>query len=120
MNASPKGGRMSDYDREEIRHLLRKLMWERVGIIRCGESLNAAKKRIGAWSSLQAEAFARRRDLELKNMLEVSALITESALLRKGSVGAHYRSDCRQKGEGWERHITCRKDGEGTLFEFVE
>ena len=119
MNASPKGGRMSDYDREEIRHLLRKLMWERVGIIRCGESLNAAKKRIGAWSSLQAEAFARRRDLELKNMLEVSALITESALLRKGSVGAHYRSDCRQKGEGWERHITCRKDREGTLFEFV-
>jgi L-aspartate oxidase len=111
---------MSDYDREEIRHLLRKLMWERVGIIRCGESLNAAKRRIGAWASLQAEAFTRRRDLELKNMLEVSALITESALLRKGSVGAHYRSDCRQKGEGWERHITCRKDREGTLFEFIQ
>ena len=120
MSASPKSGRMSYYDREEIRHLLRKLMWERVGIIRCGESLNAAKRRIGAWASLQAEAFTRRRDLELKNMLEVSALITESALLRKGSVGAHYRSDCRQKGEGWEQHITCRKDREGTLFEFIQ
>jgi L-aspartate oxidase len=119
LHAFPKGGRMSDYDREEIRHLLRKLMWERVGIIRCGESLSAAKKRIGAWSSLQVEAFTRRRDLELKNMLEVSALITESALLRKGSVGAHYRSDFRQKDEGWERHITCRKDGEGTRFELV-
>jgi succinate dehydrogenase/fumarate reductase flavoprotein subunit len=53
-----------------------------------------------------------RRELELKNMYEVSKLITESAFLRKGSVGAHYRSDYQQVGDGWERHITCKKGEE--------
>ncbi|MDP3111942.1 MAG: hypothetical protein Q8M71_07570 [Thermodesulfovibrionales bacterium] len=38
-------------------------------------------------------------------------IITETALLRKGSVGAHYRSDYKEKGKDWQKHVACsRKD----------
>jgi L-aspartate oxidase len=40
-----------------------------------------------------------RRQLELMNMLTVSMLTTESALFREGSIGAHYRSDFKQRGD---------------------
>jgi len=107
-------------EHEEIRHELRKLMWERVGIIRCGESLGYAKERISGWSFIQKEAPSTRRELELKNMLAVARLITEAAFLRESSVGAHYRSDYPDRSEGWQRHITWRqKDGQLT-YEFIE
>jgi aspartate oxidase len=43
-------------------------------------------------------------------------LITETALLRKSSVGAHYRSDCPGKSEGWDTHIIVSKT-EGLRYE---
>jgi L-aspartate oxidase len=109
---------ISDY--EEIRHELRKVMWERVGIIRCGESLSHAKERLAGWSYIQEETPLTRRELELKNMLVVAQLITEAALLREGSVGAHYRSDYPERGDGWQKHISWRtKEGKLT-YEVVE
>jgi len=107
-------------DHEEIRHELKKVMWERVGIIRCGESLRVAKDKIAGWSFIYGVNPLTRRELELKNMLTVAEVITEAAILRKGSVGAHYRSDFPQRGERWQRHITWRKvDGE-LMYESVE
>ncbi len=108
-----------NFDMEEIRHSLRKIMWERAGIIRCEESLGEARKKLAEWSFILSREFDKRRELELKNMLELSMLITESASLRRGSVGAHYRSDFPQKGAGWEKHITCKKETEGVACEFV-
>ena len=57
-------------------------------------------------------AFHKRKESELSNMLTVAYLITEAALFRKGSVGAHYRSDFKQKGEDWERHTAFEKGKE--------
>jgi len=34
----------------------------------------------------------------------------DSALLREGSIGAHYRSDFKDRGENWHRHIICQKE----------
>jgi L-aspartate oxidase len=99
---------------DEIRGEMRRLMWERVGIIRCEASLREAKERLSRWSYILDKAFLIRRELELKNMLQAASLITEAALLRKGSVGAHYRSDCPERGKDWQRHISWRKD-EGPL-----
>lgn len=94
---------------EEIRDSLKRLMWERVGIIRCGKSLDEARETLTRWSGILDAEFATRAGLELKNMLTVSLLITEAALLRKGSVGAHYRSDYPAPGENWQRHISLVK-----------
>jgi L-aspartate oxidase len=97
-------------DHDEIRTTLRKLMWERVGIIRCGESLGEAKTKLSEWSFLLDKAFYTRRELELKNMIAVAMMITDAAFLRNGSVGAHYRSDFKERGKNWKRHIVCKKE----------
>jgi len=97
-------------EHDEIRTTLRKLMWERVGIIRCAASLKEAKTKLSEWSFMLDKMFFTRRELELKNMLTVAMIITEAALLRKGSIGAHYRSDFKEKGENWQRHIACGKE----------
>lgn len=94
-------------------------MWKRVGIIRCGESLRTAKRNLEEWSFILEKTYATRRALELKNMLEVSKMITESAILRRGSVGAHYRSDFPFRGEGWERHIIFKKNKNGVKHEYI-
>jgi L-aspartate oxidase len=105
-------------DHEEIRLELRKTMWERVGIIRCEESLSYAKKRLSEWSFVHKEIPLTRRELELKNMLTVAQLVTEAALLRKGSVGAHYRSDYPERDDGWQRHIAWRKRDGKLIYDF--
>jgi L-aspartate oxidase len=111
--------KMSNFELEEVRHSLRRLMWEKVGIIRCEESLDEARKNLEEWSFILDKTFRTRRELELKNMLEVSKVITESARQRKGSAGAHYRSDYPDKDEGRERHIIFKKDNNGLTHEFI-
>ncbi|MCL5238503.1 MAG: L-aspartate oxidase [Nitrospirae bacterium] len=100
-------------DLDEIRTALRRLMWERVGIIRCGESLGEARERLAEWRPLMGMDFDTRKGLELKNMLTTAFLITEAALERKGSVGAHYRSDFPEKGVDRQRHITISRQEAG-------
>ncbi len=99
---------MPDFDLEEVRTSLRRLMWEKVGIIRCSESLGVAKEKLSKWKYILDINFDTRRGLELKNMLTVALLITESALQRKGSVGAHYRSNFKERSENWQRHIRLK------------
>jgi L-aspartate oxidase len=100
---------------EEIKRELRKMMWEKVGIIRCAESLGEAKQELLAWKHITEKNYVLRSELELKNMITVSSIIVESALAREGSVGAHYRSDCKEKGEDWKQHIRFSKD----TFRFI-
>jgi L-aspartate oxidase len=89
-------------EHDEIRGRLRRLMWDRVGIIRCAKSLNEATEVLRGWDYILDKKFLTRRELELKNMLQVAGLITRAALERKGSVGAHYRSDFAERGESWK------------------
>lgn len=102
-----------DFDLEEVRTSLRRLMWEKVGIIRCGVSLNEAMEKLSGWKHILEMDFNTRRGLELKNMITVGFLITGASLERKGSVGAHYRSDFKERGESWQRHIRVRKTEKG-------
>lgn len=96
-------------DIEKIRSSLVKLMWEKVGIIRCAESLSIARETLSGWRALLDNASITRQEQELKNMLTVALLITEAALAREGSIGAHYRSDHPNRGEDWNRHISWKR-----------
>lgn len=85
---------------DEIRGALRKLMWEKVGIIRSEQSLREAREAMAQWEYILKKNFMTRRELELKNMLRIGIAITEAALERKESVGAHYRSDYPKRNPG--------------------
>ena len=78
---------------QEIRTSFRRLMWERVGIIRCIDSLTLAQNSLASWKFIQDANLDTRRGIELKNMLTLGDIITEIALKRQESIGAHYRSD---------------------------
>jgi len=106
-------------EHDEIRITLRKLMWERVGIIRCGESLAEAKEKLSKWLFILDKTFYTRRELELKNMITVGMIITEAAFLRKGSVGAHYRSDYSEKGKDWQKHVTWKKEDDRMRYKLT-
>jgi L-aspartate oxidase len=94
-------------------------MWDKVGIIRCRESLEAAKAQLSELSGNLNADLLNRRELELKNMLTVAGLITDAAILREGSIGAHYRSDIRERGINWSRHTLCQGE-RGTTWGVTE
>lgn len=98
-----------EIDIGKIRTSLRRLMWDRVGIIRCKKSLDEAKAKLSKWDVIMNHNFATRMELELKNMVTVAKLIIEASLKRKGSIGAHYRSDLPEMGENWKRHIKLKR-----------
>ena len=96
---------MSEQDVEKLRNSLRRLMWTKVGLIRTGGSLQKALDQLQQWSrKLQVPPF-NRTGLETQNMVQVGLCVTEAALWRTNSVGAHYREDipfC--KGLKWKVH----------------
>jgi L-aspartate oxidase len=94
---------------EAVKRVLRRVMWEKAGIIRCGSSLGEAREKLGSFRNIIGGDYLTRHELEIKNMLTVAALIVEAALTREGSVGAHYRTDCKDRGINWHRHISWDK-----------
>ena len=103
------GGRSGSLDdAEKLRNSLRRLMWAKVGVIRARESLTAAVAQLLRWDRIVDVPLASRRDLEVKNMVQVARCIAEAALWRENSVGAHYRADFPTAAAGWRRHSVVR------------
>ena len=86
---------------------LQSLMWDKVGIVRDGRSLAEAKAVLSAWQAT-LPAPTDRPSHELSNLLTCARLVTEGALMREESRGAHYRSDFPERSEAWHRHIVFR------------
>jgi L-aspartate oxidase len=101
----PSARKMSEQDIEKLRNSLRRLMWTKVGLIRTADSLQKALEQLQQWSrKIQMPPFDRT-GLETQNMIQVGLCVTEAALWRTNSVGAHYREDipfC--KGLKWKVH----------------
>lgn len=87
---------------------LQDLMWKKVGIVRSGESLQQAKEILSAWHAA-LPAPTDRLSHELANLLIVARLVTEAALMRQESRGAHYRTDFPEPSDAWHRHIVFRR-----------
>jgi L-aspartate oxidase len=98
---------VENIDLEKTRSILRQIIWKKAGIIRCNKSLTEAAKWLKHKEHILEMPLLSRRGVELKNMFITANLIVGSALLRKGSVGAHYRSDFKEKGENWQKHTAC-------------
>jgi L-aspartate oxidase len=93
-------------DREKLRSSLRRMMWEKVGIIRDREGLLSALAQLEKWEERLRGRCQARREWEIQNMVTVGRLVTMAALQRKHSLGAHFRSDHPEEfSSGWDRHI---------------
>jgi L-aspartate oxidase len=87
---------------------LQELMWEKVGIVRDGKGLTEAAETLAAWERALPSPVDRPSH-ELSNMIMVSRLMAEAALIREESRGAHYRLDSPHASSKWQKHIVLMR-----------
>ncbi len=87
---------------------LESLMWEKVGIVRSGEMLEEAASTLAAWERSLKKA-SDRSSYELNNLVLTARLMTEAALIREESRGAHFRTDYPQPSPDWLKHIVLMR-----------
>ena len=81
-----------------VRKRVRRLMWERVGIIRSHETV---KRALLEFDQIARAPLARAS----RNFLNVATLVARSALWREESRGAHYRTDYPTRDDKhWQVH----------------
>jgi L-aspartate oxidase len=89
-----------------VRKRVKRLMWERVGILRSRASISRA-----LWEFEQIARAPLRSSS--RNFLTVAMLIARAALWREESRGAHYRTDFpRRDEERWRVHSVMRHGAE--------
>ncbi|UCD53751.1 MAG: L-aspartate oxidase [Dehalococcoidia bacterium] len=87
---------------------LQQLLWDKVGIIRHKEGLTEAADVLAAWQKSLPRP-TDRPSYELNNLVITGRLVTEAALLREESRGAHFRSGFPHSVPQWQRHIILVK-----------
>jgi aspartate oxidase len=98
---------------------LRTMMWENVSLIRSEKSLQQMNVYIDHVLQQLKMDSNDVYDLSLRSMLNVAKAVTLSALARKESRGAHFRSDYSQTSAEFDGNIYCRKKGDSLEAEFV-
>lgn len=84
---------------------LQTMMWDSVGLARTADALEAAREQCIAWRPASS-AHRVFSDWEDANLLQLARIVTESALIRKESRGAHYRLDFPEANANDNRPIT--------------
>jgi L-aspartate oxidase len=96
-----------------VRKRVRRLMWERVGILRSRQSLRRAL------SEFEQIAAARLRTPS-RNFLTVATLVARAALWREESRGAHYRVDFTERDDArWRKHSIQQQGAEIDASEVI-
>ncbi|MEE0939540.1 fumarate reductase (CoM/CoB) subunit TfrA [Methanobrevibacter sp.] len=104
---------------QEFKNRIKNLMWEKVAIVRDEKGLNEALKQLlemqKELKNLNVRDIKQYNDdlvtaLEVTNMVEICILIVKSAILRRESRGAHYRSDFPESSDEWKRSIIVNKN----------
>ena len=97
---------------------IKKLMWEKVSIVRDEKTLNAALKELQEMQKdldkLDVKNLKQYNTdlvtaLEVINMVEICILTVKSAILRRESRGAHFRSDFPETKDEWKKSIVMNK-----------
>jgi len=95
---------------------IRSMAGEWCGIVRSGEGLREAIRRIGETEFRKVSQPARAQ-VECSNTLTVVELIARCALAREESRGAHYRIDYPEKLQAYQRHSMINRSQPGVRFE---
>ncbi len=104
---------------QEFKNNIKKLMWEKVAIVREEKTLNEA---LGELQQMQKDLVnldvkdTKQYNtelvtaLEVNNMVEICILTVKSAILRRESRGAHFRSDYPETKDEWKKSIVMSKN----------
>lgn len=87
-----------------VRKRVKRLMWERVGIIRDDSSLKRALQEFEQIANAKLSTASR-------NFVTLATLVTRAAIWREESRGGHYRSDFPEQSEQFRVH-SIQKEGE--------
>jgi succinate dehydrogenase/fumarate reductase flavoprotein subunit len=99
---------------------LKKLMWDKAGVIRQESGLLEALKRLGEpWPrAAVSNPTDLIRFLEFQNMRCVAKMVCKAALERTESRGSHFRTDYPEEDNRiWLKNIVLRKSSSGTKVE---
>jgi fumarate reductase flavoprotein subunit len=106
-------------DIEQIRDALAEVMWNDVGISRSKESLYRARTKLdeldrslnqmGVGDLQRAYNMTWQDWMNLRNLILVSKSVTEAAIVRENSRGAHYREDFPEPGDLDTSYFTAVK-----------
>lgn len=112
-------------DIEFIREALAECMWDDVSISRTKESLMRARSRLnelgnqlaqmGVGNLERAYSVTWQDWMNLQNLILVSKVVTEAAISRENSRGAHYRDDFPEPGSLEDSYFTAVNLGERGL-----
>ena len=104
---------------QDFKNNIKKLMWEKVAIVREEKTLNEA---LGQLQEMQKDLenldVSDKKQyntdlvtaLEVINMVEICILTVKSAILRRESRGAHFRSDFPETKDEWKKSIVMGKN----------
>jgi L-aspartate oxidase len=90
---------------------LQTMMWDNVGLARDADGLLAARERISGWRPAKKK-HRMFPDWEDANLLLLSSAVTEAAIAREESRGAHYRIDFPETSPGSARPIVLVEKGD--------
>jgi L-aspartate oxidase len=98
----PRSGKIAT----AVRKRVKRVMWERVGILRDKDSLSRALKEFEQIAKADLGTLSR-------NFVTVATLITKAALWREESRGGHFRNDFPERDDqNWDKHSIQKKGSE--------
>ncbi|MBQ8016504.1 MAG: fumarate reductase subunit A [Methanobrevibacter sp.] len=104
---------------QEFKNNIKKLMWEKVAIVREEKTLNEALTQLQEMQkdldNLDVSDKSQYNTdlvtaLEVINMVEICILSVKSAILRRESRGAHFRSDFPETNDEWKKSIVLSEN----------
>ena len=104
---------------KEFKNNIKQLMWQKVAIVRDEKTLNEGLKELLEMKEELANLDVSDKKqynsdlvtaLEVINMVEICILTVKSAILRRESRGAHFRSDFPKTKDEWKRSIVVNKE----------
>jgi L-aspartate oxidase len=99
----------------EVKLAVRRILWEKVGLVRNEKGLTEAMNELDALSETSPDVAG-----EARNLLGIARLVTAAALARRESRGGHYRSDFPKPDPDWQhrQYLTAAPDG-SAVFEDI-
>ena len=104
---------------KEFKNNIKNLMWEKVAIVRDEKTLNEALAELQQMQKdldkMDVKDITQYNSdlvtaLEVINMVEICILTVKSAILRRESRGAHFRSDFPESKDEWKKSIVFSKN----------